>query len=103
MQLKYGKNLIYYEVVNGKVRLYGNTLIKYVRIKDNFVDPEKVNDANCGQDGVVKECYNDDMEFPCPADLIDTIVDILIRRGAAFIQTSDDVEIDIKPEQSDRD
>lgn len=54
--------------VNGYLEVYNNTFFKKMLIQTPFSDPSQVN-TMCDE-----PCYNDDMEFPCPDDMIQQIV-----------------------------
>lgn len=60
-------NVIRYNYTNGYLYFFNNTLLKKATIQAIFADPAQANNA-CGT-----ECYNDDMEFPCPDDMIQQI------------------------------
>lgn len=77
-----------YAYLNGYVYVFNNTKIKYITIIDAFVDPYKANTL-CG--GV---CFNDDSEFPCPADLMHNIITGIVT-GEYRVVTADDSEVDI--------
>lgn len=64
---RYTSNVVRCSYINGYVYIYNNTLIKKLFINTPWADPSAINIA-CGT-----ECYNDDMEFPCPDDMIQQI------------------------------
>jgi hypothetical protein len=105
LAVPFTRNLVYYELIETtegtKLRVFNNTKIKYVLIRDFLEDPAEVNTCNCNEDGEIIECYNDDMNFPIPFDLIPIIIQGLIKGELAI--NPNDLEVDIKPETTDRD
>ena len=56
-----------YNYTNGYIYFFNNTLLKKAYIQTIFVDPAQINTV-CDE-----QCYNDDMDFPCPDDMIQQI------------------------------
>lgn len=65
---RFTPKVLRYSYVNGYLEVYNNTLLKSIIAQSPFVDPTQI-ETECGT-----ECYNDDMEFPCPEDMIQGIV-----------------------------
>lgn len=84
-----------YDYKNGYIYVYNNTKLKVLLVQDAFVYPEQVNSFCSNEDG--SQCYNDDMEFPMPEDMLRSITQG-IRGGELRIFNLDDKEIDIKKE-----
>lgn len=80
---------IRYNYTNGYLYVFNNKLIKSITIQTAFVDPYKANTV-CG--GV---CFNDDSEFPCPADLMFSIITGILNGEFKMItQLNGDVDLD---------
>lgn len=60
-------NSIRYNYTNGYLYFFNNTMLKKATIQSPFSDPSQVN-MSCDS-----LCYDDDMEFPCPDDMIQQI------------------------------
>jgi len=69
--LKYTANAIRYDYINNYIYVYGNTKLKYISIDAVYENPTIVSDECI--DGAI--CYTDDMEFPCPLDIINRMMD----------------------------
>ena len=67
-------NAIWYIYENGYIYLYGNTRIKEFRVQAIFSNPEQV--INCCD----SSCYSDDMEFPLPEEMIESIIQELLQK-----------------------
>jgi len=85
-----------YDYKNGYIYVTNTTKLKHALIQDAFVDPEDVNSFCSSEDG--SNCYNDDMAFPIPEDMLRTITDS-IRRGELRVVGRDDKEIEIKEDK----
>ena len=70
---RFTSNAIRYNYTNGYLYFFNNTLLKRAVIQSAFSDPSEVNTA-CDT-----ECYNDDMDFPCPDDMLQQIVDGILK------------------------
>jgi hypothetical protein len=64
-----GKSTIYYSVINNYLVILNNSIIDFVTLEHYFNNPEEVV-SFCNN----TECYNDDMEFPCPEDILMYII-----------------------------
>jgi hypothetical protein len=65
---RFTSKVLRYNYTNGYIYFFNNTFLKKAIAQSAFSDPTLVN-SFCDE-----ECYNDDMEFPCPDDMIQQIV-----------------------------
>lgn len=64
---RFTPDVLRYSYINEYLYFFNNTLLKKAIVQSPFANPSQVNLACEG-------CYNDDMEFPCPDDMIQQIV-----------------------------
>lgn len=69
---RFTSKILRYNYTNGYIYFFNNTFLKRGIAQSAFSDPTLVNNL-CGV-----ECYNDDMEFPCPEDMIQQIISGII-------------------------
>lgn len=81
-----------YDYKNGYIYVYNNLKLKYITVQDVFIYPEEVN-SFCSDDNGT-QCYNDDMDFPMPEDMLRTITQG-IRSGELRMYNLDDKEIEL--------
>ena len=85
-QLPFISEAICYVWKNGYIYLYGRTKLKRLLVEEVIANPEEAGsmcDANT-------ECYNDDMEFPLPDDMIYSITQEIIKTEFGGIKPQDD-------------
>jgi hypothetical protein len=66
---KYTKNKMKAYMIEDYIYIYNADGLKFINIRGIFEDPEDVALFDC--DG--SDCYNDDMDFPIPMDMLQTI------------------------------
>jgi hypothetical protein len=88
---KYGKGALYYTYVNGYVYIYNAHKLKRVLIDAAFVEPEKA--VTLCVDSV--NCVSDDEPFPCPADMVQNIIQALLSTELSINIPGDDKEVNI--------
>ena len=95
-----GKTEKYY-YINNRIYVYNNLSIRYVGVRGIFEDPNQVN--SCCED----PCYNDDMPFPAPQDIINAIIrdtlQVELRQEFPELgEVAEDVHVQPADAQSDR-
>ena len=85
----YTSKSLTYNYTNGYLYFFNNTLLKKAVIQAIFADPAEVNTV-CDE-----ECYNDDMQFPIADDMIQVIMQGILK-GEFPLQTPLDEEVDIE-------
>lgn len=87
---KYTANIKRYDIINDYGYIFNTNKVGVVRIEDIFSNPEEAIDF-CDDTA----CYTDDMEFPLPEDMIQTIVEGIIKGEFRLIPTDQQVKINI--------
>lgn len=67
-----GKNILY-TITNNYLYIWGNNLLDYITVSGIFLEPNKAYNK-C----VNPTCDGDDIEYPCPGDIVKTIIDGLL-------------------------
>ena len=91
---KFMKHIPRYIYINGYLYIYNVKRVKYISIKAPYENPN-IAYTNCS--GI---CYNDDMEFPLPLDMINSIIKEIVSTGIliATKQLPEDEEVKINEE-----
>lgn len=90
---KFTFNILRHCIVNQYIYIFNNTKLKKIALNHPFFDPYQANALCSG-------CYTDDSEFPCPADMIQQIVQGIIT-GEFKVLNPKDEEVTIQPEKLD--
>ena len=85
---KYTANVKRYDIINDYGYIFNTNKVGVARIEDIFSNPEEAIDF-CDDTA----CYTDDMEFPLPDDMIQTIVESIIKGEFKLIPSSNEVKI----------
>ncbi len=80
-------NAMYYFYMNDHIYVYGNTKLGVIRIESVFANPEQAISL-CNN----ADCYDDDMEFPLPQDIIFNISNDIY--NIFLNKINDEVQID---------
>ena len=87
---KYSPNIIRYSYVNGKVRVLGACLPKYIEIADAFEDPSEAV-THC-VDSI--NCFNDDEPFPIGMDMLADIIKAILTTKLKIDEGDEEVTVD---------
>lgn len=90
---KFTSNIISYDFVNQYLYILGNKKIKQVAITDTFESPEEINSCASGD-----TCYSDDKPYPLSKDLIQQIIEGILRGEIAIKPKDVEVKTDNKEE-----
>ena len=90
---KFTSKDIKYNYTNNYLYVFNNTKLKKIAIQSAFSDPTEVNQF-CNTD----TCYTDDMEFPCPYDMVQQIVQGILSNEFKILNPLDE-EVDIESER----
>jgi hypothetical protein len=88
--LKYTKQKRRYEYVNGYIYVYNAKRMKFLGLVFPFENPEQAITYCSNSTG--SDCYNDDMEFPMPLDMLNTIIKGMLE-GEYQIFNDDDLTV----------
>jgi hypothetical protein len=86
---------LYYTYVDGYLEIYGDSEIKYIGIKSVFENPEDVAEVQCDGDA----CYDWDKPYPLSEDLIQQIIENILKLELRIIKTEEEVpEVEVTQE-----
>ena len=94
---KYGKNLMYYDLINSYMYIKKAVNLSHVLVTGIWEDPETLAQCHSGDLGV--DCYADG-DFPISSDLVTTITEGLISNELRIINP-DDQTVDINSKNND--
>jgi hypothetical protein len=88
---KFTNNSIRFSYINNYIYVFNNTKLKKLALQYIVEFPETINNF-CTEDS----CYNDDMPFPCPADLVQQIINGILSSEFKILNPNDEeVKIDV--------
>lgn len=88
---KYSAKMIYYTYVNGYIYIYNVDKLKRILVDAAFIDPISAVDICTNS----VNCISDDEPFPCPADMVQNIIQSLLAGELSINIPVDDKEINI--------
>lgn len=91
--LEFIGNAVYYFYENGYIYIWNNTLLKWLRIGGVFPNLEAA--ITICDDST--RCYDDDMEFPAPEDMINSIIYEMLKMEFGIINV-EPIEIKLDEE-----
>lgn len=88
---KFTSNSIRYAYINNYIYVFNNLKLKKLALQYIVEFPETINNS-CTSDS----CYNDDMPFPCPADLVQQIINGILSSEFKILNPNDEeINVDI--------
>lgn len=85
---RFTSSIVRYSYINNYLYFFNNTKLKKAAIQAIFVDPYQINNL-CDDN-----CYDDNSEFPCPADLVQAIVAGITTGELKVMNKDEQVDID---------
>lgn len=90
---------MYYTYTNGYLEFYGNSELKYVGIKSVIDNPKDLYEVQCNN----SSCYNDDSDYPLSLDLIQAVIEALLKTDLNIVKTEEEVpEVEVVQEPRTR-
>lgn len=74
--------------INDYIYVFNNTKLKYLALQYAVEEPNKIN-LSC----TAGTCYSDDLEYPCPADIVQQIIAGILVGEFRIIPITDEVEV----------
>ncbi len=87
-----------YAIIDGRLELYGNDLLKYIVVEGPFNDPTDLVDFHsCGSDNT-ESCYDIRSDnFPIEESLVPTLRELVYKELSVSINLADDTKNDSTP------
>lgn len=74
--------------INDYIYVFNNTKLKKLALQYAIEEPQKIN-LSCTSD----TCYSDDLEYPCPADVVQQIIAGILSGEFRIIPVTEEVEV----------
>lgn len=84
---RFTNNIVRYALINGYAYVFNNTLLKHAFLEHIFIDPNEANTLCAG-------CYTDDSPYPCPADMVQQIIQTILQTEFKVVPENEQVVID---------
>jgi hypothetical protein len=93
---KYRKNVIYYDLIDGYGYVLNNTKLEWLGFKGVIGNLDLLKKYQCELTSN-NICYNDDMDFPLPEDLVQFVINGILSNELKIV-AKDDKEVQIEEE-----
>jgi len=90
---KFTGNRYRYEYKDNYIYIYNASLknIKYIGIRGIFENPRDLNPFRCNKE----ECYNDDMDYPLSDDLVQQVINAILKTELRLLPIETEKEVNV--------